>query len=902
VPRAHPNLVPRPRLGELLAEGINRKLTLISAPAGFGKTTLLSEWRMLHLGAERPLAWVSLEEPDNDPTRFLSYLVAALQTIEADIGEAVLNSLRSPQPPPIESVLTALINEIASIPEEFALILDDYHVIANEAVHDAISFLVDHLPPQAHLVIASRTDPPLPLARLRARGQMTEIRADDLRFTPEETDAFLQGVMGLELPEGSVAVLEERTEGWIAGLQLAALSMRGREDVSGFIAALKGSSRYVLDYLAEEVLQHQPDDVRAFLLQTSILDRLSGPLCDAVTDRADGQEMLERLERANLFTVPLDEERRWYRYHHLFSEFLSNRLHQTQPDQESELHRRASSWYEHNGLVHEAVDHALAANLETTARLIEENFRDILAHGEVALLLSWMELLPEELLRSRPWLCIPCAWALLVTGQLEAAELRVQDLERMVDTNLSFPPDNREIPLGDDELAAVSGEAAAIRAFIVRNRGDVPLSIELSRRALELVSEDNLTLRGIVAYLLGGAYSMSGDLMAANEFLSEAITTSQRADNAFAALLAMRGLAELHVMRGRLHRAADLYRQALRLAEQRPFPAAGLAHVGIGELLYEWDDLDGAMRHLMEGIALGEQSGSTNIVLPGHALLARVKWARGDPEGALRAIRDDETTAQGLTPSSRDLNRIVAHGARLRLAQGDVGGATRLLAERWIGVDDDLDHLNVMEHVVLARVLIVRREHDAALDLLRRLLEVAEATGSIGSAIEILAVEALALDARGDEAQAMAALGRALSLAEPESYVRTFVDEGEPMSALLDKLLRARRKEQLSSPQNVSPEYVGKLLTAFRRSSGGRALSTEADPLRSTQPLTDPLSERELEVLRPIAAGKSNREIAGQLFVTVDTVKKHLTHIFRKLGVHSRTQAVARARELGLIP
>jgi LuxR family maltose regulon positive regulatory protein len=894
--------VPRPRLAELLAEGMNHKLTLISAPAGFGKTTLLSEWRMIHLSSEYPLAWVSLEEADNDPSRFLSYLIAAIQAIEAETGKSVLNSLRSPQPPPIESVLTALVNEIAAIPKDFALVLDDYHLIEAEPVHGATTFLLEHMPPNAHLVIASRADPPLPLARLRAQGQMTEIRTDDLRFTTEETAAFLRGVMGLDLTEESVTALENRTEGWIAGLQLAALSVRGREDVSGFITALRGSSRYVLDYLAEEVLRRQPEDTRAFLLHTSILDRLSGPLCDAVTERADGQEMLERLERANLFTVPLDEARRWYRYHHLFSEFLREHLHRTQPDLEPRLHRKASSWYEHNRLVHEAVGHALAAaDLETTARLIEENFRDMLAHGEASLLLSWMEALPEELLRSRPRLCIPCAWALLIIGRLEAAELRVQDLERMVGA-AGFPPDESEVSINDDELAAVSGEAAAIRAFIVRNRGDVPFSIELSRRALGLLAEDNFTLRGIVAYLLGGAYSMNGDLVAAHEFLSEAITTSQRADNAFAALLAMRGLAELDVMRGRLHRAADLYRQALRLAEQRPFPAAGLAHVGMGELLYEWDDLDGAMRHLAEGIALGERSGSTSIVLPGHALLARVKWARGDPKGALRVIQDDASTAQGMTPSSRDLNRVVTYGARLRLAQGDVEGATRLLEERGIGVDDDLDHLNVLEHVMLARVLIARREHDAALDLLGRLLEVAEATGSTGSAIEILAVEALAGAAQGDEAQAMSALARALSLAEPEGYVRTFVDEGEPMAALLSKFLRARRAERLPSSRDASTEYVDALLAAFRGPSESRALSIRADTPQTAQLLPDPLSERELEVLRLVAAGKSNREISRQLFVTVDTVKKHLTHIFGKLGVRSRTQAVARARELGVIP
>jgi LuxR family maltose regulon positive regulatory protein len=890
-------------LGELLAEGMSRKLTLISAPAGFGKTTLLSEWRMIHLGSDYLLAWVSLEEADNDPSRFLSYLIAALQAVEADTGEAILNSLRSPQPPPFESVLTALINEIAAIPKDFALVLDDYHVIANEAVQDAITFLVDHLPPQAHLVIASRADPPLPLARLRARGLMIEIRADDLRFTPEEAGAFLRGVMGLDLPEESVATLEERTEGWIAGLQLAALSVRGREDVSGFVAALKGSSRYVLDYLAEEVLRRQPEDAKTFLLQTSILDRLSGPLCGAVADRTDGQEMLEMLERANLFTIPLDEERRWYRYHHLFSEFLRARLHQTHPDQEPELHRRASSWYEHYGLVHEAVGHArAAADLETTARLIEENVRHMLAHGEAALLLSWIEALPEELLRCRPRLCIAYAWALLVTGQSDAAELRVKDLERMVDADVSFPPGEREFALSDKELDSFCGEAAAVRSFIVRNRGDVPLSIELSRRALELLSEDNFTLRGIVALNLGSAYWMSGDLAAANTAFTEAITTSQRADNPFAVLLAMRGLAELQVMGGRLHRAADLYRQALQLADHRAFPAAGLAHVGMGELLYEWDDLDGAMRHLTEGVALGERSGSTSIVFPGHALLARVKWAQGNVDGAVRIIQEDEWSAHSINLSSWDLDQIAAHGAWLRLAQGDVAAAGRLLGQRGINAEDHVDHRNVLGYVMLARVLIARGEYDAALTLLGRSLEVAETTKSMGSAIEILVVEALAFDVRGDATKAMAALGRALSLAEPEGYIRTFLDEGEPMATLLAKLLRARRTKRPPSSQDVPAEYAGKLLMAFRRSFRSRALSTEADPLRSARPLPDLLSGRELEVLRLIAAGKSNREIAGQLFVSVDTVKKHLTHIFRKLGVHSRIQAVTQAQEMGLIP
>src|ERR687889_2492263 len=458
VPPPRPKAVPPPRLIERLDEGLHRKLILVCAPAGFGKTTLLGEWVA---ALPRPAAWLSLDEGDNDPARFLSYLVAALRTIAPSMGEGLLDALGSPQSPPTESILTALLNEMAALAEDSVFVLDDYHVIHATAVDDALTFLLEHLPPRVKLVIATREDPPLPIARMRARGQLSELRAADLRFILTEAAGFLEGAMGLKLSAEEMAALEERTEGWIAGLQLAALSMRGREDVSGFIAAIKGSSRYVLDYLAEEVLRRQPEDIRAFLLQTSILDRLSGPLCDAITDRAGGQEMLERLERTNLFTIPLDEERRWYRYHHLFSEFLRDRLHRIQPDQELRLHRKASSWYEHNGLVREAVDHALtAADLETATRLVEENFRAMLAHGEATLLLNWMEALPEELLRSRPRLCIPRAWAWLLTGKLEAAELCVQDLERMLDADISRPPDEIGVSTSDEESAAVSGEAA----------------------------------------------------------------------------------------------------------------------------------------------------------------------------------------------------------------------------------------------------------------------------------------------------------------------------------------------------------------------------------------------------------------------------------------------------------
>ena len=864
VPRAHPNLVPRPRLGALLAEGMNRKLTLISAPAGFGKTTLLSEWRMMHLRSEYPLAWISLEEADNDLLRFLSYLVAALQTIEAGIGDSVLASLRSPQPPPVESVLVALINDTAAVPKEFALVLDDYQVIEAQPIHDVIAFLLEHMPPQMHLVIASRTDPPLPLARLRARGQMTELRAADLRFTPGEAGAFLTDVMALELSNSDVEALERRTEGWIAGLQLAALSMRGREDVSGFIEAFTGSNRYVLNYLVEDVLARQPEPVTSSLLKTSILDRMSGELCDAVAETRGGQEMLETLDKENLFIVPLDEEGRWYRYHHLFAEVLRHHLSRSQPNLVPELHRRASRWYEQYGLLDEAIQHALAAqDYEGATRLVEGSAGEMLARGEVSLLVGWVEALPEEFVRSRPGLCMPYAWALFITGRLEDAEERVRDVERASGTG------------------ALSGEVTALQANLARARGDVPGSIELCRKALELLPEDNFALRGVISFNLGSAYWMAGDLDAAKASFAEASAASRHAGNTYVALLAMRARAEIEKLGGHLRRAGDLYQEALRIAEAQPSPATGLAHVGMGEFLYEWNDLDGAVHHLTRSIDLGKKSGSVDILFPGRAALALVRQAMGDAGGALEVIQEGEWAVHTINLPPYMLDQLAAFGARVRLAQGDLSTAARLLEERGIGVNDVVNIQNELEHLVLARVLFARDEVHAAVDLLERLRGAAEATGRVGSTIKILALEALAHKTRDDETRALATLERSLQLAEPEGYVRTFVDLGAPMAALLRQ----------SVVKGISPSYASHLFAAFA--------STTEKP--SAGWLSEPLSERELEVLRLIASGMSNAEISRALFVALSTVKKHINNIYRKLDTHSRTRTVARARELNLL-
>ncbi len=888
VPRAHPNLVPRPRLSKRLEEGMRNKLTLVSAPAGFGKTTLLSEWQRMHSSYEYPIAWVALDEDDNNPTRFLSYFVAALQTVIEDVGYAALASLRSPQPPPIESLLTALINEIAAIPEDFALVLDDYHLMEAEPVHDAVTFLLDHLPSRMHLVIASRTDPPLPLSRLRARGQMTEIRADDLRFTSEEAAAFLEDMMGLNLSAEDVGALEKRTEGWITALQLAALSMQGRDDVSGFIEAFTGSNRYVLDYLAEEVLQKQPEQVQAFLLQTSILDRLSGALCDAVTGKDDGQAMLERFERANLFIVPLDQERHWYRYHHLFAEFLRGRLWRIQPQRVPELHRRAAEWYEEHGSISEAVRHALVAeDFERAARLVEQTRGAMITRDELNTLLGWLEALPDKLVRSRPPLCLAYAWVLVLTGQVDAVEARLRDAEFALDTISAEP----------EERARVLGEVAAARAEIARMRGELPRAIELSHQALEILPEDTLLLRSVVALNLGSAYWISGDTRAASQASSEAAILSQAAGNTYVTLVALRGLALVKAAQGRLREAAELYRRALRLGLEQGYemlPVMGYVHMGLGELLREWNDLEAALYHLTEGIELCKQGGLVVPLPDGYISLSLVKQARGDKVGALATAQEGEELVRRHN-ITLPIAKLAAHRARLSLAHGDVEAIASWACESDLGIDEESTFQDEFERTTLARVLIAEDRPEEALRLLERLLEAARAEGRTGSEIECFTLQALALRAAHDTAGAVNALARALSLAELEGYVRIFVDEGAPMAALLQQVLETQKEERLAATlPDISREYVGTLLAAIKEETAPLPRAAAGSPV-------DPLSERELEVLRLIASGASNRDIARKLFVSLSTVKTHINNIYRKLEVRTRTQAVARARESKLL-
>ena len=900
-PPPRPNAILRPRLTERLNEGLHRRLTLVSAPAGFGKTTLVGGWG---IGCGRPVAWLSLDEGDNDLTRFLGYLIAALQTVDAGIGEGASNALRSPQPPPTESILTALLNEIATIPDDFVLVLDDYHSIDAETADDALTFLLDHLPHQMHLVIATREDPQLPLARLRARGQLTELRAADLRFTPEEAAEFLSRVMCLDLSAEDIAALESRTEGWIAGLQMAALSMQRRADTAGFIQSFTGSHRFVLDYLVEEVLKRQSEKVRGFLLRTSILERLCGPLCEAVTGEENGRALLVALEQYNLFVVPLDDRRHWFRYHHLFAEVLRTRLVDERPDPAPALHRRASEWYEHSGMPVEAIRHALTAgDFGRAAGLIEQSARGMLMGRREETFLTWLKALPEEEMRRRPVLGVYYALA-EVSYDVEAAEARLRDVERLLDST-AYTNERSETPpagivvVDEEELRSLPGVAAIVRAYHAGALGDVSGNVRHARRALDLLPESEPLWRGAAGALLGLAYWTSGDLEAAYRYLAEGMAslrmggdTNQSSSGAFI-------LANIRTAQGRLREAARIYEQALQLAADRAGstpPGTADLYVGIGELRSEQGDLEAASRYLQRSKELGERGSISENRYRWYVARARIEEARGNLEGALGLL--DEAERLYVRSPDPEVRPIAASKVRVWVRQGELDEVSGWARERGLSVHDDLSYLREFEHITLARVLVARYARDRvessiheAMGLLGRLLEAAEEGVRMSSVVEILLLQALAHRARGDVLRALAPLERVLTLAEPEGYVQIFVDEGAPMAQLLSE----------AAVRGIMPDYTARLLSALK-AEGKSADEPYPPTAMSAQPLVEPLSQRELEVLQLIAQGLSNREIGERLFLALDTVKGHNRRIFGKLLVRRRTEAVAKARSLGILP
>lgn len=888
LPRA--GVVPRRRLTDRLDRGLRTKLTLVSAPAGFGKTTLVGEWAA---GCGRPVAWISLDEVDGDPVLFVTGLVRALQTIAPDLGEGALGALRSPEPPPAESVMAALAAEIAELPGGAALVLDDYHLIDAAPVDAALAFLLDHLPPSMHVVLVTREDPQLPLARYRARGELTELRAADLHFTPSEAEEFLNRVMGLDLSQHDVAALETRTEGWIVGLHLAALSMQGRRDVASFIQAFTGSHRFVLDYLLEEVLQKQTEAVQDFLIRTSILPRLCGSLCDEILQdpAIPAQETLEYLERANLFILPLDDERRWYRYHSLFADLLRNRLGRSMPREPAGLHQRASDWFARNDLPHEAVTHALAVEDWSRAAAVIEEFSDQWPmRSGVGTLLGWLESFPPRILLDRARLGLTYAWALFMAGRLERAESFLIDLRPSLETQ-----------------PGLLGELFAIRVQIAAGRADIPAVTDIARTALTALPPDEASPRSRLLLSLGVAHhDMGGDLDAARDAFRAAfevgrtVAPADLVGNAPLPLTALAYLAEIEWLRGYLRRASRMYEEAAGLATQaggRSSIALGLAHWGRASAHYEWDDVEAAAAAIGESVRIAESWSNPRLLVPAYGLSALVSLARGRVDEAGEAIGRAEHAAGYAQASLSILGLLGIYDLGLIVARQDWDSLARWQRHHDSEWPSRLSRARAGLATALARAWVVRycllREAPAlsqALALLGSTLEWTERQGLLFDTTRLLMAEALVLHAQGDSDSAMARLGRALGLAEPEDYVRSFVDLGTPMEHLLRRSL-----EGDASAEPRLRSYVERLVSRFPAGPSAKPAAPGGDALLES------LSARELEVLRLIAAGLSNREIGERLFLALSTIKGHNRMIFDKLQVRRRTEAVARARDLGLI-
>lgn len=882
-PPPRPGLVPRPRLRERLdaslyqANSFTRKLTLVSAPAGYGKTTLIAEWlnqwnkgvrikdeiQPFTSAQDRPsslilhtskVAWLSLDEGDNDPARFLAYFIAALRGVDERLGETALSTLQSPQPPPAEIVLTMLINDIASVSIPIILVLDDYHTINIPPIHQQLTFLLDHLPPQIHLIILTREDPLLPVPRLRARGQVLEIRQDDLRFTAEETADFLKRVMGLSLSSDEIVALERCTEGWIAGLQLAALSMQGRSDISGFIQAFTGSSRFILDYLIDEVFERQSPDVKDFLLKTSILEQLSGPLCDAVAEKTASQELLEAMEQSNLFIVPLDQARIWFRYHRLFTELLRHRLRASDSNLEIELHRRASCWFEAEGLAGEAIQHALAAqDWDRMAQLIGEAADSLLKRGELVTLIGWCQQVPEEFTRSRPEFGMSYAWALLLLGRFDEAE----------DMLVYYDEIGKSSPV-------LSGQVASAQAYAARSRGDNRRAIEKSELALRLLPVSDVESRSILSLNLGLIYWHEGRLREAVPALNDTYELTIRTGNHYGNLTAQIFLARTLVSQGALRQAEERLRKTLQVGGQNPILV--LAHYDLAGIYYEWNDLARAWEHLEQGLEICTRSGNVEFQNGGHMLKASLLMAQGDILDALAEVEITHALSQDYRPVTQA--RSKSCHAQVALAMGDIA-----TAKQWADqITEDVDANSFYRFIGLtkARLLLAQGENEVARGLLEeRLARAAQA----GWGYATVAIHALQAQAAEKEDEALKILAEGLKLSQPEGFIRTYVEAGVGLIPLL----------QESARRGVMPEYVGRILSAYN----ARAIST--------LPLVEPLSERELEVLRLMTAGLSNREIAAKLVISTGTVKTHVHNVCGKLGVRNRTEAATRAKELGLV-
>jgi LuxR family maltose regulon positive regulatory protein len=882
IPTPRKNLVARPRLIEQLNSGQERRLTLISAPAGFGKTTLLSEWIQSN---DESFAWLSLDEGDNNLNRFLSYLIAALEQIDDSIGDGVSPLLEATGDPPVEPLITMLINNIVSMEVEFCLVLDDYHLITNQTIHQAINFFLEHFPPNAHLIISGRVDPPINISRMRARHQMTEVRPNDLRFIESEGRTFLNDLSRLELSSEDISALVSRTEGWITGLQLAALSMQGRQDKSKFVAAFSGSHHYIIDYLVDEVVARQSEEVRSFLYRTSILNRFCAPLSDAVLGISDSKKVISYIDDANLFLVPLDDERKWYRYHHLFAEFLNQRLLEREPENVPELHNRASIWFEENDLLVEAIDHALLGEEFTrAAKLVESVGPDMMIRSEFDQLSSWLDAIPQEQLDSWPWLCIIRAWMCQRWARFDEGERYLQCAERALK--------DETIPEPMDGLEVIQGQISAIRSLFSLAKGQISSAIEYANQALEFLP-DGYFNRPVAADALGIAMRVSGDFEGASKFFVDAHRDSLAVGNRILAQAIIMELGLTYFLQGRLYQAAETFREAITYTYQDTqikIPYASSASVYLANILYEWNKLDEAMTHLEEGIEIGISAKMVDAVAIGYGIMVWVYLAQSDLEAASAACMKTEKMIKDIPDLGSETLKITLDSRiRLLIANNKLIDASKLMQEQGISVEDEIKHFLQFEYIVLSRVLInLGREYQEenylsqAQDLLNRLISVIKPSGCLRETVEILALQALTFEVQGLHAQALNPLKEALTLAEPEGFIRTFIDEGEPMRDLL---------RQMHS-QNIAKDYVSKLLVAFETRKAIRKITP--------QPLIEPLTERELEVLRLLSTELTGPEIAHELSVSLNTLRTHTKNIYSKMNVTNRRAAVRAADELEL--
>jgi LuxR family maltose regulon positive regulatory protein len=880
VPPLRPGWISRSRLDKRMDEGFERKLILLSAPAGFGKTTLLVEWIHQY---KIPAAWFSIDKRDNDPQHFLAYVILGLQSLEAAIGEVALTMLRSPQPPPIEPILINLLNDVNRISTDFAFVLDDYHLVDAKPIHNMITFLLENLAEQMHMIIATRSDPPLPLARLRSQNLLTELRAADLSFTNDEATRLFNQNIDLQLSARDIQLIETRTEGWAAGLQLAALSLQGRKDPSGFIKGFKGDNRYIADYLTEEVLNRQPEDLRNFLLKTSILGRLCGPLCDTVTDQENSEQVLNDLEKANLFVIPLDDERRWYRYHHLFADLLEQRLRAQQSDLIPELHRRASQWFTNNGFKNEAVDHAFwAQDYDRAVELMEEIAETDWDRARESQLLQWFKKLPDEKIDANPRLCIFYARELFKSGYMDDTEKRLQAAEQMLKT----------APGGDLNKEGLLGRIAVIRAYMLTRTGDLSGTVDFSSQALKLLPEKDLNWRSVAATLLGMGYG-TGRLVEQQDAFGKAMEISKAAGNIYYHIFAGSCLASAMVQSGRLKEARDFIRQMLDLAIENGIEQTGIGGSlfgNLGLILCEWNEFEEGIRLIHKGIELSELGRDPVLVAVCQLSLLRALIYQMDLTGVVKLMEELNERARNFVLPSWIAHLISAFNVFGWLGSGNLDAALQWAKERGLSADDKLDVQHEVEYLALAHILIAQNKLDEADQLLQRLIKNAAAGHRVYMLIEMRLWRVLIFTLMADTAAALAELKLALALAEPGGFIMIFVSKGNHVAELLEEILAVKKQDHDAAEAGFSLSYARKIRSVFKAITPPKI-----------EGLMDPISERELEVLQLIAAGLSNKEIAEKLFISLNTVKTHTKNINSKLDVSSRTRAVARAKELGLL-